>query len=158
MLGFSMATDYGLLALCYLSNQDSERLVCAKEISEGYRIPPELLAKILQKFARNGLVRSHAGPSGGYVLARPAVEIRVSDVLSAIEGPLRLVRCFNDDPCCSIANTCDIAEPMKLIQDRVLAVLDEITLEEIRNKTSRPQPEGALAKAPSDGVAHPAHI
>jgi Rrf2 family protein len=138
-----MATDYGLLALCYLSNQEPERLVCAKEISDGYRIPPELLAKVLQKFARSGLVRSHAGPSGGYVLARPAAQIRVSEVLSIIEGPLRLVRCLNQDPCCSIANTCDIAEPMKVIQDRVLAVLGEITLEEIRSKSSRPEPAAA---------------
>ena len=149
-----MATDYGVLALCYLSHQEPGRLVCAKEISDAYRIPPELLAKILQKFARAALVKSHAGPSGGYHLARPAPEIRISEVLTALEGPLRLVRCLNNDPCCSIADTCDIMEPMKVIQDRVLGVLDTITLEEVRNQTQRPEAASPIIPQPTPLPAH----
>jgi len=148
-----MATDYGLLALGYLSQQEPGRLACAKEIAEAYNIPPELLAKILQKLARAGLVKSHAGPTGGYVLAREPRDINVSSVISAVEGPVHLVRCLNDDLSCLLAHTCDIVEPMRIIQERVLELLEEITLEEIRSKCRRPGTEekGAVTTAAERG-------
>jgi Rrf2 family protein len=134
-----MATDYGILALGYLSQRENGRLACAKEISEAYKIPPELLAKILQKLARSGLVKSHSGPTGGYVLAREPRDITVSDIIQSIEGPIHLVRCLNDDLCCMLSHHCDIQEPMKYIQDRVLGLFDSITLEEIRGKCRTPE-------------------
>lgn len=132
-----MATDYGILALGYLSQQAAGRHASAKEISEAYRIPPELTAKILQKFAKCGLVKSQAGPTGGYALTRSAAEITVSDVIFALEGPVHLVKCLSEDLDCGVSSTCDIAEPMRYVRDRVLQVLGQITLEEIQTKGRR---------------------
>ena len=59
--------------------------VSAKRIAEDSTIPPELLAKILQRLAKRKLIASVNGPKGGYVLARAPGQIRVSEVLRAIE-------------------------------------------------------------------------
>ena len=71
MLSLSKRADYALLALSHLAvtrASDPTRLVNAKELAEQHEIPVELLAKILQTLAKNGIVASHPGPTGGYKL------------------------------------------------------------------------------------------
>lgn len=125
-----MQTDYAILALGYLSRAAAGRPVPSREIAERYSIPSELLAKILQKIAREGWVRSHAGACGGYTVACALDGISVADVLRVIEGPLHLVRCVGDS-CCQIAPACDIIKPMRAVHDRVVNMLGEISIAEI---------------------------
>ena len=75
MLKLSKKADYGLMALQHIAaNQYGDvaraRVVNTKEIAEEYHIPVELLAKVLQTFAKRGLIESHNGPKGGYLLGR----------------------------------------------------------------------------------------
>jgi len=91
MLSLSKRADYALLALSHLAvtqSEDPDRLVNTKEIAEQYEIPVELLAKILQMLARNGMVASHPGPTGGYRLMRRPAAISIGEVITAIDGPL----------------------------------------------------------------------
>ena len=94
MLSLSKKTDYALLALSYLARIGAGRAANTKEIAEEYAIPVELLAKILQKLAKERLVISTAGPTGGYRLARPAAEISVGAIIEAIDGPLAIAHCM----------------------------------------------------------------
>lgn len=135
MLGFSKQIHYAIMALGYLARHDSSRYISAGEISEEYRMPPEMLAKILQKLARKGLVRAQAGPTGGYSLAIEPKDISLSDIIRAIEGPFHLTRCLGDEVYCVIADRCDIQEPLKVIEERMLLVFDNINLEEISHKS-----------------------
>ncbi|MFQ5896195.1 MAG: RrF2 family transcriptional regulator, partial [Nitrospinota bacterium] len=82
MFSLSKKTDYGLMALGFLSHV-GDRPVNSREIAERYNIPAELLAKIMQTLAREGLVLSFSGPKGGYQLARRPEEITVADVIRA---------------------------------------------------------------------------
>src|SRR6201987_2425441 len=66
MLRLTKKADYGLMALKYLAEHPGEASLSAKDIAEAYHIPPQLLAKILQQLAREGLLQSHAGMNGGY--------------------------------------------------------------------------------------------
>jgi len=140
MLGFSKQIHYAIMALGYLARHDSSRYISAGEISEEYHMPPEMLAKILQKLARKGLVRAQAGPTGGYSLAIEAKEISLSDIIRAIEGPFHLTRCLGDEVYCVIADRCDIQEPLRAIEERMLQVFDNITLEEISQQSHPDQP------------------
>ncbi len=70
MLRLSKKADYALLAMRHLAAQTDRDAVSAREVAEAYDIPPELLAKVLQQLARAGLLESHQGIHGGYVLAR----------------------------------------------------------------------------------------
>ena len=79
MLKISKKADYALMALQHIASVQfgdvtPGRVVNTKEIAEEYNIPLELLAKVLQTLSKNGLIESHNGPKGGYLLGtkRPA--------------------------------------------------------------------------------------
>ena len=82
MLKLSKKVDYALIALMHLAQQD-EGASSAREVATIYGMPQDLLAKVLQKLTRSGLVVSHQGMKGGYSLARPA-EPRYRDSRPAI--------------------------------------------------------------------------
>src|SRR5439155_10560562 len=76
MLRFTKRADYGLMAIHYIATHDGRGAVSAKRIAEEFGIPPELLAKILQRLAKRKLIVSHHGPKGGDAQTRHAGEIR----------------------------------------------------------------------------------
>ena len=69
MLRFTKRADYGLMAIHFISAHGDDGAVSAKRIAEEFHIPPERLAKILQRLAKKQLITSHNGPKGGYVVA-----------------------------------------------------------------------------------------
>lgn len=76
---------YAMVALTDLALQNSEKLVTLGEISERQDISLAYLEQLFVKLRRAGLVESVRGPGGGYRLARPATEIRVSEILGAVD-------------------------------------------------------------------------
>ena len=90
MLRLSKKTDYALLALQYLASPGEPGDVSARAIAERFEIPPELLAKILQRLAHDGLITAHRGVHGGYRLARSPDAISIADIAQAVDGPARL--------------------------------------------------------------------
>jgi len=72
MLRLSKKADYGLMAMKHLAEHADRGACSAKDVADSYRIPQELLAKILQRLVKAGLLKSQHGTHGGYVLARDA--------------------------------------------------------------------------------------
>ena len=72
MLRLSKKADYALMAMKHLATRTDLASASAREIAEEYDIPVELMAKVLQRLARRGLLTSHQGTRGGYRLARGA--------------------------------------------------------------------------------------
>src|SRR3989442_9615833 len=70
----------------------------AREIAGTYDIPPALMAKLLQRLARKGLVASHHGIKGGYQIVRPASEITLREIIEALEGPMTAPDCRHASP------------------------------------------------------------
>jgi len=126
VLRFTKRADYGLMAIHYIATQ--KHAVSAKRIAEQYAIPPELMAKILQRLAKRGLIASHNGPKGGYELARDPGEISVGEVLRAIEGPLRIVSCMTGEEDCPQFSRCNLRRPVEKIQASISTLLDTMTL------------------------------
>ncbi len=79
---------YGLIAAAYIAEQGDEGWVMASTISEEYDIPLEYLFKILQQMVRMNVLVSKRGPTGGFILARPAKEITLLEVVEAAGGPI----------------------------------------------------------------------
>lgn len=138
MLKLSKKADYGLMALQYMAglqhgNLSHSRIANTKEIAEEYHIPTELLAKVLQSLAKNGLVASHNGPKGGYLLARHAREITIAQVLEAIEGPLGIMDCSHESEGipCSQQEHCTIRTPLLKLQDSIYQLLSNMTLHDM---------------------------
>ena len=146
MLRFTKRADYGLMAVHFIAAHGDDGAVSAKRIAEEFHIPPERLAKILQRLAKKQMITSRNGPKGGYVLTRPPREITVGQVLRALEGPLRIVSCMSETDDCPQFPRCNLRRPVQKIQASISAVLDGMTLAELSTDPLVPVPEFALTR------------
>jgi Rrf2 family protein len=131
MLRFTKRADYGLMAIHYIAVHEDLGAVSAKRIAEEFHIPAELLAKILQRLAKQRLITSTNGPKGGYVLARRPAEISVGDVVRALEGPVNIVSCLEESSDCPQMAHCNLRRPAQKIQAAITQVLDTMSLSEL---------------------------
>jgi len=81
---------YGVRALFDIAFHNDGRPTQIKDIAARESIPARFLEQIFQDLKRAGLVGAKRGPRGGYHLARPAREIRLGDVVRALEGPIAI--------------------------------------------------------------------
>ena len=131
MLRLSKKTDYALIALKDLASSPEGSSSSAREIAARYNIPVELMAKVLQRLARRGLLASHHGKRGGYDLARPATMISVADVIQAVDGPVAVTACSDVDETCEQYSTCNVRDPLWRLKDRIVRTLAEFTIDEL---------------------------
>ena len=123
MLRLTKKADYGLMALKYLAEHPQFAALSAKDIAEAYHIPPQLLAKILQRLAKVGLLRSTTGTNGGYALQKDAANITVFEVIRAVDGPLFLTACSIGQRPCDLTDSCTIKEPMARVNESISDLL-----------------------------------
>ena len=86
MFQLSKKVEYGLIAMRHMASGGVGRTYTAKEIADAYHLPYELLAKVMQRLVKEGLVASFQGVNGGYALARNPNDLKVSEIINAIEG------------------------------------------------------------------------
>jgi Rrf2 family protein len=147
MLRLSKKADYALIAMKHLTLHSDAGAASAREIAEQYDIPIELMAKVLQRLVRGGLLASHHGTRGGYQLARAAGQISIADVIQAIEGPVSVTACSTEDGQCDQYAKCNVRDPLWRVRERILAALGECTIAEL---AADPPP----AAAPRAAVLH----
>ena len=132
MIRLSKKTDYGFLAIQLLMSAPPGAYFSAREIAARHKIPPALLAKLLQRLARKGLVASHHGIKGGYQIARKASEITVWEIIEAIEGPIGAAECRHASPQdCREAGPCDGRRPALTVQRKIVEILGRTTLDDL---------------------------
>jgi Rrf2 family protein len=131
MLRLSKKADYALLAMRHLAAHADRGAMSARELAETFDIPPELLAKVLQRLVRSSLLESHQGIRGGYGLARAAATMSVADIIQAIDGPLTVTACSVDDHSCDQYAKCNIRDPLWRIKDRIVSALAATSLAEL---------------------------
>src|SRR6267154_4989787 len=109
MLKLTKKADYALMAMKHLADHAHEgtRSASAKDVADSFGIPPEALAKILQRLAKAGLLHSQHGTNGGYRLARAAHTISAFEVIQAIDGPLFITSCVTVRGECGQSNRCN---------------------------------------------------
>jgi Rrf2 family protein len=144
MLRLSKKADYALLAMRHLAAHGDHGAFSARELAEAYDIPQELLAKVLQKLVRARLLASHQGIRGGYGLGRPARAISVADVIVAIDGPLTVTACSEEDHSCDQYAKCNIRDPLWRIKDRIVSALAATSVAELAVDIGVSPPAGAL--------------
>ena len=129
MFRLSKKADYGLIALKHLARH-TEESVSAREIAREYRIPAELLAKILQRLARKGLVLSQQGTHGGYVLARDPSQISIVDVIEALDGPIGITPCERGSSCDQL-ELCSVRDPLMTVRAKMVRILGDTSIYEL---------------------------
>ena len=139
MLRLSKKSDYALIAMKHLAMRP-DASSSAREISESYDIPLELLAKVLQRLVRARLLVSVQGTRGGYRLGRSAASISVADVIQSVDGPVTVTACSDTDHNCDQFTKCSIRDPLWKIKNRILESLNTVSVAEMAADMDAPAP------------------
>jgi Rrf2 family protein len=149
----SAKTDYAIRAALELAAAEDEKPVKGERIATAQAIPLRFLENILMQLRHAGLVESRRGADGGYRLARPASEIKLADVIRAIDGPLAGVS--GERP--QNLHYAGAAEPLREVWVAVRAslrhVLEEITLADVA-AGKLPSHVGKLTADPDAWTTH----
>jgi Rrf2 family protein len=128
MFKLSKKADYGLIAMKHLANHRDQHACSANEIAEEYGISATLMAKVLQKLARQNLVSAKHGATGGYQLATSPANISALEVITAIDGPVLITSCVTSHGACDVTERCSIKEPLHRVNESILEVLKTVTI------------------------------
>ena len=138
---------YGLKAMTHLAGMPPGKPALVADIAAANSIPKKFLDAILGELRTAGFVYSKKGRGGGYTLARPAEEIRIGDIVRALDGMLAPIGCASrnffrrcDD--CDRTKACGVRIVMAEARDAISSVLDARTLSEMRELT---QEQAAIA-------------
>lgn len=137
MLKLTKKADYGLMALKYLAERPETPALSAKEIADAYGIPAQLLAKVLQRLTKSGLLKSHAGMNGGYALAREASRISAFEVILSIDGPFFITSCTKGAHGCDLTPSCTIKEPLARVNETIAGVLKSISIDDLAEEAAK---------------------
>jgi Rrf2 family protein len=122
--------DYAVRAAVELAAH-GDAPVSAERIAEAQQIPVNFLENILLDLRRAGIVESRRGAAGGYLLAKPAKEIVVADVVRAVEGPLASVRGLSPDTLVYEGPAESLRDVWVALRSAVRSVLEHVTLADI---------------------------
>jgi len=131
MLNLSKKTEYGLMALAYLSSLKGKQWAKAADIARAEKIPPELLAKILSLLVKAGLADSSPGPSGGFRLNRPASSLSLAEVVRALEKKQGFTSCMKAGRDCHMIQNCHLRSPMVQLSLKVNKIFEETKLSDL---------------------------
>jgi Rrf2 family iron-sulfur cluster assembly transcriptional regulator len=118
---------YGIEGLLAMGKASPGEVMLLSDIAAKAGVPKTFLAKIYQKLTRYGIVRSFRGATRGYTLARPPQEIKLKDILLAIEGPDLFERCIFWSERCSDTNPCPLHHRWKQASQQFIKELMERT-------------------------------
>jgi Rrf2 family iron-sulfur cluster assembly transcriptional regulator len=124
---------YAVMALVDLASYGSGQPLALAEIAERQEISLSYLEQLFAKLRRGGLVKSVRGPGGGYLLAHPAKETRISDVILAVDEPIRATRCTPGSPIgCRGNNTrCLTHDLWEELGNQIHIFLSSVTLADV---------------------------
>ena len=121
--------DYAVRAAIELAAADDT--ITAEQIAQATGIPHNFLENILGELRRAGLVQSRRGQAGGYILAKPADEISIADVIRAVEGPLANVRGLSPDTLEYEGSAAKLRDVWVALRASVRSVLERVTLADV---------------------------
>jgi Rrf2 family protein len=138
MFHLSKKTEYGVIALSYLSLLSKTENAKVGDISRTYDLPRELLAKILSELVKAGLAESYPGPTGGFRLAKPAARLSLAEIVDALESKSILVDCTAPGGHCVRVDSCHIQKPMIRVYKKMQQILEDTKLSDllVNNKFS----------------------
>ncbi|HAG93727.1 MAG: SUF system Fe-S cluster assembly regulator [Pseudomonadales bacterium] len=127
MLRISKMTDYALVIMNRLAKSPVQQQRM-EELAEATKLGLPTVRKLMRQLVAAGLVRSERGAKGGYQLARLPEMISIAQVVSAVEGPLAITECCDDDGGCELTDGCEVAYHMPTINELIAQILNTISL------------------------------
>lgn len=143
----TMKGDYGLRAMIDLAAHYGRGPVPSAEIAARQCIPEHFLDQLLITLRRAGLLKSQRGPQGGHMLARPPVQITMSDVIRALEGNTAPMECVPSPATCQLSPGCALRDVWVQVDAFAQKLLESTTLEALAERhrvPSQKQEEEAM--------------
>jgi Rrf2 family protein len=132
---FSKKCELALQAVLFLSIKKEQIIFNALEVSEELKVPKEFVSKMLQTLTESGIVGSKKGKNGGFYLARRPSQIKLIEIVEAIDGLGVFNTCVLGFPNCGTDHPCPVHEKWGIIRDEAFKMLSEETLEQLKEKT-----------------------
>jgi Rrf2 family transcriptional regulator, iron-sulfur cluster assembly transcription factor len=132
---FSKACEYGIKATLHIASQSqSGSRVSLKDIAKAIDSPVAFTAKILQQLAKNKIIHSVKGPTGGFEIDQKQMDkIKLGHIVKAIDGDGIYKQCGLGLKDCNEAKPCPVHHRFKSIRGEIKIMLDKITMEEMLN-------------------------
>lgn len=152
---------YAVMALTDLVVHGSRTPMALADIAERQEISVSYLEQLFAKLRKSGLVKSVRGPGGGYVLSRPADEMRISDIVVAVEEGLAQTRCLPGLPvgCGGNQGRCLTHDLWEELGNQIHLFLSSVSLEDVTARRvlglsgflhkEKCEPSGAVVGAPA---------
>ena len=124
----SKSCEYAIRTALHIAAAEPASYIAVREISSALNIPYPFLAKTVQPLTHAGIFESMRGPHGGIALARPSHEIRLKEIVVAVDGPAVFSECVLGLPGCGERKPCPLHEQWAPARDRVNRMFDDATL------------------------------
>jgi len=122
---------YGTRAMLDLALHYGQGLILLKDIARRQEISEGYLEHVIIPLKAAGLVTSARGAHGGFALAKPPSEIRLSDIIQVVEGSIALVDCVDDPSVCSLADLCVTRDVWSDMKKAMSGILESTTLQDL---------------------------
>ena len=124
---------YGMRAIVELARSPGNEPLQMSEIARRHNLSRKYLHAMLTSLRQHGLVTSQRGVKGGYRLARAPEEIKVREILTALEGDLAITDCIADPESCARSGDCETFGIWKSVNDAMVNALDGVSLADVIN-------------------------
>ncbi len=127
---------YAVMAMVDLAMHSDNKPISLADIADRQEISLSYLEQLFAKLRRGGLVRSVRGPGGGYLLAREDTETRISDIILAVDEPIRATRCTPGQPygCRINKSRCTTHDLWEELGNQIYLYLSSVTVADVVNK------------------------
>ena len=134
--------DYGVRALVELAHHYGDGPVQSAEIASRQEVPEPYLDQLLTSLRRAGFIRSVRGRQGGHVLINDPDEVRLSDVMVALEGSLAPIACVDDPEACTRTGGCVQRDVWARVRDATQEILDSVSIGDLAAKERKQNKNG----------------
>ena len=124
--------DYAVVIMTAAARREAGARLSAAVLAEETGVPLPTAQKLMGKLASVGLLTSVRGAGGGFMLARPAGEISLADMVEAVEGPIAMTQCSDgDNHDCALDSHCKVKPHMSIVSSAVRGALAAVSLEHL---------------------------
>ena len=123
--------EYSLMALKHMSQKVPGELTSAKEVADSYHAPFDATARVMQKMASSGLLKSEQGATGGYQITKDLNKVTLHELFEVIQGPTSIAKCIHKEEPCDLQTSCNIISPITTLNTKLNDFYKNLTLREL---------------------------
>jgi len=131
----STRTEYGIRAILELAGNIGQGPLQLKIIAQRQNISIKYLEQLMAILRSSGYIRSIRGSRGGYILGKPANQIKISEVFRTLEGPITISECIDNEDYCLNTKDCVVRELWCKVQKSMMDVFESVTLQDLIDKS-----------------------